>query len=371
MTFARVAILTWKEWLQILRDPSSLIIAFVVPVILLVLFGYGVSLDLERIKVAVVVQEQTPQTQEIASAFANARYFTVLPMADQRKAETLLAQGAIAALVVIDAQQARRAAAETPAKVQALIDGVDASTGPIVQSYIESAVSSRFAQLVDENDLAPPPNVAVQSRIWFNSALTSRYFIVPGLIAIIMTVIGALLTALVVAREWERGTLEALMVTPLTAADFLASKLLPYFLLGMGGMALSVAIGIVVFAVPFRGSFAALTLASAAFMLSALGLGLVISSATKNQFVASQLGLIAGYLPAFMLSGFLFDIASMPGWIQAVTYLVPARYFVTILQTEFLVGHVPDLYWPAMAPMTAMGVALLALCVRLTRKSLD
>jgi ABC-2 type transport system permease protein len=211
----------------------------------------------------------------------------------------------------------------------------------------------------------------VESRVWFNSELRSRDFLVPGLIAIIMTLIGALLTALVMAREWERGTMEALMVTPVTMGEVLLGKLLPYYLMGMGGMALSVAMAVWLFGVPLRGSLWLLFATSSLFLLAALGMGLLISTVTKNQFVAGQVAIITTYLPAFILSGFIFDIGSMPGVVQAITHIVAARYFVAILQTLFLAGNV----WPVILPnalaLALMAVFFLGLSRRKMRKRLE
>jgi ABC-2 type transport system permease protein len=215
------------------------------------------------------------------------------------------------------------------------------------------------------------PPVVAEQRVWFNPEVRSRNFLVPGLIAIIMTLIGTLLTALVVAREWERGTMEALMVTPVRIGEILLGKLIPYFVLGMGGMAISTAMAVWVFGVPFRGSFAVLVVVSALFMITALGMGLLISTVARSQFVAGQVAIIAAFLPAFILSGFIFDIASMPPVVRAITHVIPARYFVSSLQTLFLAGTV----WPIVlsdgAALALMAAIFLGLTRRKSRKSLE
>ena len=216
-----------------------------------------------------------------------------------------------------------------------------------------------------------PGAIDVQSRVWFNQVVESRWFLVPGAIAIIMTMIGTLLTALVLAREWERGTMEALISTPARIVEILVGKLIPYFLLGLAATIFASLIAIHVFGVPLRGSWPALLLLSAAFMVPALGQGLVISAVTRNQFVASQLALFTGFLPAFLLSGFLFEIDSMPVPIRLLTYIVPARYFIVALQTVFLAGDVWSLFLPNLAAMLAIGGIFFGIATLKTRKSLD
>jgi ABC-2 type transport system permease protein len=213
--------------------------------------------------------------------------------------------------------------------------------------------------------------VEVSARYWFNPGLKSRYFLVPGSIAIVMTMIGTLLTALVVAREWERGTMEAIMATPVSMAEFLASKILPYFLLAMASMTLCTVLGVTIFELPFRGSVLALYAIAAAFLMPALGLGLFISAATKNQFVASQMALLASFLPTFLLSGFIYEIASMPWPIQAISYLVPARYLIPSLQTVFLTGDIWGQFLPNIGIMLLFGLAFFRMAFRATRRSLD
>jgi ABC-2 type transport system permease protein len=216
-----------------------------------------------------------------------------------------------------------------------------------------------------------PAVVSLEPRFWFNPELRSRYFLVPGCIAIVMALVGTLLTALVVAREWERGTMEAMMATPISTMELLLGKLIPYFVLGLAAMALCTALGVFLFGVPLRGSVLALVAISAAFLIPALGQGLLISAATKNQFVASQAALMSGFLPAFLLSGFIFEIASMPKVIQAFTYIVPARYLIPSLQTVFLAGDIWPLFLSNIAAMLGIGAVFLFLAARTTRKSLE
>jgi ABC-2 type transport system permease protein len=270
-------------------------------------------------------------------------------------------------MVVIPAGFGADLAAGDAAPVQVIVDGADPNTANFVQNYVQAALANWTRMRAAEGTARPPP-VAMAQRFWFNPELTSRNFLVPGSIAIVMTLIGTLLTSLVVAREWERGTMEAVMATPVTAAELLAGKVLPYFVLGLASMTLCVVVAVGLFDVPFRGSVAALYVLSAAFLMPALGQGLLISAATKNQFLASQLALISGFLPAFLLSGFLYEIDSMPQAIRWLTAIVPARYLIPSLQTVFLAGDIWPMFLRAIAMMLLIGAVFLGLAARSTRK---
>ena len=329
-----------KEFLQIVRDPSSIAIAFLMPVVLLFLFGYGVSLDAEHVPIALVVENPSPDTASFTSGFYGSRYFDPITMHDIRSAEEALREHSVDAIVYLREDFARRLRTPGGASIQVIINGVDANNGRIISGYVEGIWQKWLEDIALARGKKIRRPVQVEQRIWFNSELRSTNFLVPGLIAIIMTLIGALLTALVMAREWERGTMEAIMVTPVTMRELLLGKILPYFILGMGGMALSVAMAVWVFDVPIRGSLWLVFITSSLFMLAALGMGLFISTVARSQFVAGQIAIIATYLPAFILSGFIFDIGSMPRVIQILTHVIAARYFVSILQTLFLAGNV-------------------------------
>ena len=302
-----------KEFYQILRDPSSLAIAFLLPLVLLLIFGYGVSLDAEHVPVALVVELPSPDTASFTSGFQQSRYFEPVFLRNLREAEQALLDRRVMAIVHLRSDFARQLRQPGGAPIQVIVNGVDANTAP-PHSRLRARASGRNGCSARRwpagQTLAMP--IQLEQRVWFNSELRSRNFLVPGLIAIIMTLIGALLTAMVMAREWERGTMEALLVTPVTMREVLLGKLVPYFILGMGGMSLSVAMGVWLFGVPLRGSLWVLFAAAALFLLAALGMGLLISTVTKNQFVAGQLAIITTFLPAFILSGFIFDIGSMP-----------------------------------------------------------
>lgn len=360
-----------KETFQIVRDPSSILIAFVLPVILLLLFGYGVSLDAKHVPLALLVENPTARTSSFTAALMNSEYFAPVVVHDRQAAERALADGQANAIVVLRSDFARRLSSADGAAIQVIVNGSDANTARIVSGYVEGAWQKWLEHMALDAGRALTPPVAAEPRVWFNPEVRSRNFLVPGLVAIIMTLIGTLLTALVVAREWERGTMEALMVTPVRIGEILLGKLIPYFVLGMGGMAAATAMAVAVFDVPFRGSFGMLVAVSALFMLAALGMGLLISTATKNQFAAGQIAIIVAFLPAFILSGFLFDIASMPPVVQGITHVVPARYFVSSLQTLFLAGDVWPIVLVDAAALTLMAAFFLGLTRRKTRKSLE
>ncbi len=331
-----------KESLQILRDPSSIAIAFIMPVILLLLFGYGVSLDAKHIRLATVVEQPDTNTAGLIGAFQHSEYFIPVLYHTVQDAEIALMEHKVDGIVWLRNDFSDRLLSRKTAPIGVYVNGVNANQARISVGYIQGVWQTWLSSFSRDqgHDLKTP--VMIEPRIWFNAAVNSRYFLVPGLIAVIMTLIGALLTSMVVAREWERGTMEALMVTPIRISEILLGKLIPYFILGMGGMFLSVAMAVWLFDVPLRGSFLALTAASALFMMVALGMGLLISTVAKNQFVAGQIAIITTFLPAFILSGFIFQISAMPEPIQFITHIIPARYFVAILQTIFLAGDI----WP-------------------------
>ncbi len=360
-----------KEFYQILRDPSSIAIAFLLPVVLLLVFGYGVSLDAEHVRIAVVVEQPGADTAGFTSGFEQSRYFTPVFMRDMHEADVALMRRSVQAIVHVRSDFARQLRQPDGAPIQVIVNGVDANTGRLVLGYVQGVWQTWLQrQALDRGQPALLP-VQLQTRVWFNSELRSRNFLVPGLIAIIMTLIGALLTALVMAREWERGTMEALMITPVTMREVLLGKLIPYFILGMGGMGLSVAMGVWLFDVPLRGSLWLLFGTAALFLLAALGMGLLISTAAKNQFVAGQLAIITTFLPAFILSGFIFDIGSMPIVVQWITRVLAARYFVAILQTVFLAGNVWHVILPNAAALAVMAAIFLGISRRKLRKRLE
>lgn len=364
----RTRALIRKETRQLLRDFSSIAIGIVMPVTLLVLFGYGINLDVRNVPVAVLMEDDSAPARGVAAAFELSPYFSTQRVRTMNDAERMLMAGDVRAIVRIPSDFARSIDLGA-ADVQLIINGADANTARISLGYAQGAVATWAAKEAGRTGNAGATGgIAVEPRLWFNEANDSSYFLVPGLIVLVMTLIGALLTALVMAREWERGTFEALFVTPVRSAEILLGKTVPYFVLGLIGLALCVVGSKLLFGVPLRGSLVILTLVSMLYLLVALGLGLVISSATKSQFVASQVTVLVTFLPAMMLSGFMYDPRSMPLAVQAITYVFPARYFVTLLQTLFLSGNNWSVILPNAAVLAGMAAALLALAVRLTRK---
>jgi ABC-2 type transport system permease protein len=363
-----------KESLQVVRDPSAILIAFVLPAVLLVLFAYAVSLDVRDVRIGVVLESDQAAARELAAAFAASRYFDVTPARDRRDVEERLVSGELRGLVVIPQDFDRRLATGREPAVQVLTDGSQPNTANFVSGYARGVVATWLADRARSTSAgseAPGPPVTLEPRIWFNPELESRRFLLPGAIAIVMTTIGTLLTALVMAREWERGTMEALISTPAGIFEILLGKSLPYFVLGLVATLGCGVLLITAFDVPLRGSWPALLALSCAFLMPALGQGLLISVLARNQFVAAQVSVFTGFLPSFLLSGFLFEIQSMPLPIRAFTYVVPARYFVAALQTVFLAGDVWSQLVPDILAMLAVGAVFFTLTALNTRKSLD
>jgi ABC-2 type transport system permease protein len=351
------------------RDPSSIAIGIVLPVALILLFGYGLSLDVTHVPVAVVLEDPSPAATELAASFQLSPYFDARLMTSMRQARDLMLARDVDGIVRIRPDFGRRLS-QGDAEVQVLVHGIDANYARIIQTYAQGAVAQWAARRSAEGREILTGPVTVQSRMWFNEANESRYFLVPGLVVLVMTLIGALLTSLVMAREWERGTLEALFVSPVRPGEIILGKTIPYFLLGMAGFVLCLLAAKFLFAVPFRGSLIVLTGASTLYLLVALALGLLISSAVKSQFVASQITLLVTFLPAVMLSGFLFDLRSMPAAVRVITYVLPARYYVTLLQTIFLAGDIWAVILPNAAVLAAMMTVLMWLTRRVTQKKL-
>lgn len=329
-----------KEALQILRDPSSIAIAFVLPIVLLLLFGYGISLDAKHVPVAIVIESQSVEAENFAASFNQSDYFSPQRFDTIQHAEQAMIKHELDGIVWLRSDFEKNLLSGTDNPIGVIINGVDANTAHIIENYVNGVWASWLQKRAAAHAETLHRPVQLEQRVWYNAEMRSRNFLIPGLIAVIMTLIGALLTAMVVAREWERGTMEALMVTPVTAKEILLGKLLPYFVLGLGGLTLSVAMGVWLFGVPLRGSMLMLFLTSSLFLIASLGMGLTISTVARNQFVAGQIAIVVTFLPAFMLSGFIFDIHSMPQAVQWVTRLIAARYYVSILQTLFLAGNV-------------------------------
>jgi ABC-2 type transport system permease protein len=366
----RIRALVLKEMRQIVRDPSSIAIGAVLPLILILLFGYGLSLDVKDVPVAIVMDYPTAEAIDLISGFQLSPYFHPTITRAMPPAQRLLLEHRVDGILRIPADFSRHVAAGD-ATLQLIVHGGDANRARIIEGYVQGVAGAWSARQAAQGPARPGPLVGVQSRLWFNEANDSSYFLVPGLVVLVMTLIGALLTAMVMAREWERGTLESLLVTPVRVEEILLGKTLPYFALALFGFALCVLSAKFLFHVPLRGSLWVLLGDSMLYVLIALGIGLLISSWVKNQLIASQLAMLATFMPAFMLSGFLFDLRSMPTIVRLITYVLPARYYVALLQTLFLAGDVWSVIVPNTLVLIAM-VAMLAVASRVAmRKSLE
>lgn len=368
----RIKALLVKEFLQIIRDPSSILICLVLPLVLMFIYGYGVSLDINHLRVGLVLEDTSPDAQSFAQSLVNSSYFDVHLARDRHFLIEEMVRGKIRAIIVIPSYfSSFRQRPDSIAPIQVLADGSEPNTASFAQNYVQGVWANWLLQESISSGLRGLPLVQTQPRFWYNEQLESRNFLIPGSLAIIMTLIGTLLTALVIAREWERGTMEALMATPVTILELLIGKVVPYFVLGMVSMSMCVAIAEFYYDVPFRSSYLTLAVVSSVFLLSALGVGLLISTAARTQFVAAQSAIVAAFLPGFILSGFIFEITSMPFIIQMVTYAIPARYFVTSLQTLFLVGNIWTLIIPNTLAMLGIGSIFYYLTGRRTVKRLD
>ena len=357
-----------KESLQILRDPSSLLIALALPILLLLIFGYGVSLDARHVPVAVVTESRSPAAEGFVAGLRHSPWFTPVPYPNMHEAVAALKRQNVEGILWLRENFGRSLESFRNHGVHVVVNGVDDNTARLVEGYLQNTWATWLAQSNLRGRTLTFLPVALDVRIWYNPNVRSRDFLIPGLIAVIMTLIGALLTSMVVAREWERGTLESLFSTPVTIAEILLGKFLPYFVLGMTGMGISVLMGHFLFEVPLRGSLLTLVSTSALFLTTALGMGLVISSVSKNQFVAGQIAIVFTFLPAFILSGFIFDIHSMPLFIRVITHIIPASYYVTILQSIFLAGDIPGVIWPNSAALLLFSVLLFGLLLKISRK---
>jgi ABC-2 type transport system permease protein len=357
-----------KEARQILRDPSSMLIAFVLPPILLFLFGFAVNLDTARARIGLAVLDQSDAARNLSLAYQRSRWFAVSVSSSVEPLKDHLVAGRIRGLVVIPQDFGRQVAAGG-GDVQVITDGSSPNTASFVAAYAEGvrAAWARGRSFEHGSALGGAP-ITLIDRYWYNPELRSRNFLVPGAMAIVLTIIGTLLTALVIAREWERGTMEAIMATPVSMAELIVTKVVPYYMLGLGSAFVCALLATTLFGVPFRGSALALFLIVSAFLFPALGQGLLISAATKNQFVASQIALLTAFMPSLLLSGFLFEIDSMPKAIQWLTFAVPVRYLLPLLQSVFLAGDIWDLFLGNIAIMIGFGLVFFMLTMRATKR---
>ncbi len=359
-----------KEAIQLRRDRRSLAMAFAYPAFMIAFFGYVITFDIREIPVAVYDQDRSQRSRELVQAFEAAGYFRVaLQLSRDQEVQPLLDRGAVRLALIIPPGFQRHLSAGRPAAVQALVDGADANTAAIALNYA-SAIVTAFSARAVLSASRPVPPLDAAARVWYNETLKSSNMIVPGLVAVIMMVIAAMLSALTIAREWERGTMEQLAATPVHPAEVIGGKLLPYLAIGLADVLVAVLVGRLLFGVPFRGNPLLLCVLATLFLVGALGLGIFISAATRSQLLATQTSLLATYLPSLLLSGLIFDLASMPLVLRLISHLVPARYFIVVLRGLFLKGVGLNVLWIQGLAMLAFAAAGLGLALRSFRKEI-
>ncbi len=377
MSLHRLLAVARKEVIQILRDPRSLIIVVLMPVILMFLFGYGINLDLKHTPAYVYDRDGSPASRELVSRFRASQYFAVVRQVDNyAELVAALDAGRCKLGLVIPHDFSNDLRKGGPVAVQALVDATDDNTANLVLGYTETVVRSysqsvqvEWAERQGRARIAPP--IAVEARTWFNENLESQAFIIPGIVAIVMAVVGAFLTSLTIAREWERGTMEQLISTPVSSLEVMLGKLIPYFVIGFFDTAVCTGMAILWFAVPFRGSLLTLFAGSAMFLTVVMSQGFFISVVAKSQLAASQIALISTFLPAFLLSGFLFSIEQMPQAIQVFTLIIPARYYVTLMKAVFLKGTPVSYLRTELVALAVFALLLVFLATRAFRKRLE
>lgn len=360
----RLLAIARKEAIQLRRDRRSLAMAFLVPALLTLLFGYVINFDVRDISLAVLDQDRTAASRRLVEAFTASGYFTLAASIDRpAEAGPLLERRRAKLVLVIPPGFARDLASGRPAEVQALLDGADANTASIALNYANAIAASAAG--------APPSGpagVEPRIRVWYNEELRSQNMVVPGLIAVIMMIIAAMLTALTIAREWERGTMEQLVSTPVRPAELILGKLIPYFVVGMADVVIAVAMAVFVFDVPLRGSVPLLFAMAALFIVGTLAQGIFISTVARGQLLASQLAMVSTFLPAFLLSGFMFAISNMPAPVQVITYIVPARYFVALVKGIYLRGVGLEVMWRDAVFLLVFAIVVTGLAIARFRK---
>jgi ABC-2 type transport system permease protein len=376
MSLTRFLAVAKKEMVQILRDSRSLIIVLIMPIILVLLFGYGVNLDLKHLPIYVYDRDGSQQSQDLLKRFQASDYFEIERVVNSYRDLTRAIDDGHAKMgIVMPWDFSQRLRDGRPAQVQALVDATDDNTANVLIGYAQAVVQGYSSDvqidwLRDHGQVAQPAPVSVETRTWYNEDLDSSAFIVPGVLALVMSVIGAFLTSLTIAREWERGTMEQLISTPVSPLEIMFGKLVPYFVIGMIDVIVCALIALYWFHVPFRGSFLTLLFSSAMFMIVVLSMGFFLSVIAKNQLAASQLALLTTFLPAFLLSGFLYEIEQMPVVLQWITSILPARYYVSVLKKIFLKGSPATLLYADLVPLAIFAFVLALLATHSFQKKL-
>jgi len=357
-----------KEVIQLRRDPRSLAMAFLMPALMILLFGAVITFDVRDIKLAVLDRDRSQDSRDLVRAFTSSGYFVqAATLRDDAEVTEDLQHGRTKIVLIIPPGFARDLGAGRAAEVQAAVDGGDANTASIALNYAGAIVADYSARAVLHGRTVTPA-LTVESRVWYNEELKSSNMIVPGLVAVVMMVVAAMLTSLTIAREWERGTMEQLAATPVHRVEVIMGKLVPYLAIGLIDVVVAIVLGLLVFQTPFRGNPIWLIGTTFFFLLGSLGLGIFLSAAVKTQVLATQTAMIATYLPSLLLSGLMFDIASMPLVLRLVSHAVPARYFITVTRGIFLKGVGPSVLWPEALGMVVFAVIGLALAVHAFRK---
>lgn len=360
-----------KEFFQIIRDPSSILIAFILPFILLTIFATAVNLDNNQVKMGLVIEGDYQQVSELAAGFEGTQYLNIHFYPHRQAAVNGLVHGDIKAFVVIPEYFIKQLGSSFQAPLQVITDASDPNMALFVAAYVQGIIADWQKITALKTGVSLPQQIQIETAVWFNPELKSRYFILPGSIAIIMTLVGMILTALVIAREWERGTMEALLTTRVRKRDILIAKYISYYLLAMCSTIFCSFLCIVIYGVPFRGSYLVYFIVSSLFILTALGQGFIVSTLSKNQFLAAISAATFGFLPAVMLSGFLFETSSMPKIIQFLTYFVPARYFVPQINNLFMAGNIWSVIIIQSMYLIGFNFILFVILYKITPERLD
>jgi ABC-2 type transport system permease protein len=370
MRFIRLKAIAKKEFIQIRRDPLSLVMAFLLPMVLLFIYGYAITFDVNKITTVVHDMDKSSLSRELIDEFNRSGYFTVISYLDRmEEIDGYLDRGKARVALVIPVDFSKHLRTGRDATVEVILDGADSNTATIALGYI-TAIAQRYSQRMGEGPVVTPL-IESRSRVWYNTELKSRNFIIPGLIAIIMAVIVAVLTSLTVAREWDRGTMEQLIATPVKPVEMIIGKLVPYFTIGFIDTVFAIIMSTLLFDVPLRGSVSLLLVLSSIFLFGGLSMGILISVVARTQVIANQMAMLSSFLPAFLLSGFIFSISNMPVPLQAITYLIPARYFVTILKGIFLKGVSLEYLILEAVLLSVYGMIVFTLSVKKFHKRID
>jgi ABC-2 type transport system permease protein len=371
---------TWaiarKEFFHIYRDPRSLALVILMPALLMLLFGYAVTLDVKKVPMAVLDRDRSQESLSFVHRFSASPYFNLrFFVRDEKEMKHLIDEGEVKMGLVLpwDFSETVKAGRKSP--VQVLLDGSDSNTASLILSYVQAVAreytqEKTFMKVERLGRVKPKPPVEGRARVWFNEELESKNYFIPGLVAVIVSIIGVLLTGQVIVREWESGTMELLISTPVRKGELILGKLFPYFFLGLADLTLAILMGKWVFQVPLRGSLLLLFLLSSLYIVVTLGLGMTISTIARTQILANQLAMVIGFLPTFLLSGFTFVISNMPGWLQVITYGIAPRYYVAIVKKIFLKGVDFSFLWVETLVLVGMGMAGLSIAIRKFKKEL-